>query len=318
VASSLLTALGDVARHLPLVRRDPLAALDALASASGHERHSDLQYGPREGQRLDLYVPTAPVPTPGRGRSAVLFIHGGRWTSGRKEEYRFVARSLAAAGHVVAVCDYRKYPDVRFPAFVEDGAAALAWAFSSLARHGVDPKRIFLMGHSAGAHIAALATMDARYGRQGGYDPAAVAGLILMSGPFDFFPIKSPDLQDIFGPVEQHPSTQPLRFARSGLPPFLLLHGRRDRTVHPANSARLASAIRGHGGRATAIFYDFVNHTNILAGLSDRVGLLFAPVLDDVTRFIGRRATEIEGVGAVEDQGGNEVPVTGPSMPTDG
>jgi acetyl esterase/lipase len=297
VASRFLDAIADIARHLPLVRRDPLAALDSLAARAGYRHHVDLAYGLEGEQRLDLYVP---LHDEGEGRrSAVVFFHGGRWTFGQKEEYRFVAQALASRGHVVAVCDYRKFPGVRFPAFVEDGAAAIAWALEHLPSHGVDPRCVFLMGHSAGAHIAALATMDRRYAARHGIDPDHIAGLILMSGPFDFFPIKGSDLRKIFGPEEHHPESQPLRFARPGLPPMLFLHGRRDRTVHPFNSARMASAIRDRGGRARAIFYDFVSHTNILGALSDRVGFLFAPALDDITTFLERRRREIqEGDGS--------------------
>jgi acetyl esterase/lipase len=296
VASRFLDAITDIVRHLPLVRRDPLAALDSLAARAGYHHHVDLAYGDEGEQRLDLYVPLQ-----GDGdspRSAVVFFHGGRWTFGQKEEYRFVAQSLVSRGHVVAVCDYRKFPGVRFPAFIEDGAAAIAWALQHLPRHGVDPRRVFLMGHSAGPHIAALATMDRRYTARHGIDPDRIAGLILMSGPFDFFPIKGSDLRKIFGPEENHPESQPLRFARSGLPPMLFLHGRRDRTVHPFNSARMASAIRDRGGRARTILYDFVSHTNILGALSDRVGFLFAPALDDITRFLERRGREIQEDGS--------------------
>jgi len=161
------------------------------------------------------------------------------------------------------------------------------------AGHGVDPRLIFLMGHSAGAHIAALATMDRRYSAPHGFEPDDLAGLVLMSGPFDFFPIKGDELRDIFGPVENHAETQPLRFVRRGLPPMLLLHGRRDRTVRPRSSAMLASAIRETGGDARVIFYDFVTHTNILAALSDRIGFLVAPALEDIGAFLQRRIAEI-------------------------
>ncbi len=291
MASKFLRALVDVAMHLPQARRDPLAALDLLAGSAPGNVARDLPYGPHGGQSLDLYLPDAPAGA--TSPAAVVFFHGGRWSYGSKEEYRFVAASLVARGYAVAVCDYRKYPSVRFPAFVEDGAAAIAWALTQLPRHGIDPRRVFLMGHSAGAHIAALATMDKRYSATHGVDPDSVAGLALMSAPFDFFPIRGTDLREIFGPEEGHPETQPLRFVRKGLPPMLLLHGRRDRTVKPAGSARMASAIREHGGRARAVFYDNVTHTNILAALSDRIGFLLAPVLDDVTGFLDRRSEEI-------------------------
>ncbi|HXC53218.1 MAG TPA: alpha/beta hydrolase [Candidatus Limnocylindrales bacterium] len=299
MASRVLKAIGEIARHWPVVRRDPLGALDVLTPSDGVRCIADIEYGQHGGQRLDLYFPrNGPSPA-----SAVVFFHGGRWSYGRKDEYRFVAHALVARGHAVAVCDYRKYPAVRFPSFVEDGAAAIAWAMRHLPNgpadgpgrsgHGVDPRLIFLMGHSAGAHIAALATMDRRYSAVHGIEPDDVAGLVLMSGPFDFFPIKGEELRDIFGPAENHAETQPLRFVRRGLPPMLLLHGRRDRTVRPRSSAMLASAIRENGGEARVIFYDFVTHTNILAALSDRIGFLVAPALEDIGAFLQRRIAEI-------------------------
>lgn len=292
MASRVLQAISDIALHLPEARRDPLAALDLLTPATAGRVLADLPYGPHAGQRLDLYLPSGP-----HRSAAVVFFHGGRWSYGRKEEYRFVAQALVSRGYAVAVCDYRKYPHVRFPAFVEDGAAAIAWAFGHLPRHGIDERRIFLMGHSAGAHIAALATMDRRYAMRHDVDSDRLAGLVLMSGPFDFYPIRGDDLRDIFGPEEGHLETQPLRYVRRGLPPVLLLHGRRDRTVRPSSSARMASAIREQGGSARAVFYDYLSHTNILAALSGRIGFLVAPVLDDIESFVERRLAAIAGAG---------------------
>ncbi len=280
----------DIARTGPLVWRDPLVALDRLATSEGYEAHMDLAYGNAEFQKLDVYVPEGR----GRERPAVVFFHGGRWSSGSKREYRYVAQAMAAAGFVAVVCDYRKYPQVRFPAFVEDGAAAVAWAFANLESYGVDPRRIFVMGHSSGAHIGAMIAMDERYLALHGVRSAAIAGLVLLSGPFDFFPIRGEGLRDIFGPEELHASSQPVRFARADAPPMLLLHGRRDRTVYPANSARLASAVRERGGRARALFYSRLSHTNILGALSGSVGFLFGPVLDDAVSFLRLRCEELE------------------------
>lgn len=292
MASRVLQAIADIALHLPEVRRDPLNALGLLSRTTGTRVEKDLAYGVEFGQRCDLYLPTGDrEPAP---RSAIVFFHGGRWSYGKKEEYRFVADALSARGHAVVVCDYRKYPTVRFPAFVEDAAAAIAWAITKLPGQGIDPNLIFAMGHSAGAHIAALATMDRRYSAAHGINPDQLAGLILMSGPYDFFPIRGEDLREIFGPEQQHSDSQPLRFVRSNLPPALFLHGRRDRTVRPSNSARMASAIRDHGGQAKVVLYDFLTHTNILAALSDRIGFLVGSVLDDISGFVGQRIFELE------------------------
>jgi len=285
-----LRAILDIAKTGPLAWRDPLLALDRLTPCEGYQTHLDLAYGAAELQKLDVYVPDG---GDGTRRPAVVFFHGGRWSFGAKREYRYVAQAMAAAGFVAAVCDYRKYPEVRFPEFVEDGAAAVAWALANLKRYGADPRKIFVMGHSSGAHIGALVAMDERYLARHDALPAAIAGLVLMSGPFDFYPIRGEGLRDIFGPEERHAASQPLRFARADAPPMLLLHGRRDRTVYPANSARLASAVRERGGLARTRFYPHLSHTNILAGLSASVGFLFGPVLGDVLSFLRRRCDEI-------------------------
>ncbi|MFN2426545.1 MAG: alpha/beta hydrolase [Candidatus Binatia bacterium] len=299
MASRVLRAIGEIAVHLPEVRRNPLGALDLIAGSDAVRAIRDLPYGPHGGQRVDLYLPASEPVGP---RAAVVFFHGGRWSYGRKEEYRFVAQAFGSLGYAVAVCDYRKYPSVRFPSFVEDGAAAIAWALGHLPRHGIDPRLIFVMGHSAGAHLASLATMDRRYSEVHGVDPDSVAGLVLLSGPFDFFPIRGDDLRDIFGPEQNHAETQPLRFVRRGLPPMLFLHGRRDQTVRPVSSARMASAIREQGGQARAVFYDSLTHTNILAALSGRIGFLFAPVLDDVAGFLKRRIVQLTAAPAARAQ----------------
>lgn len=292
MAPSALRTIAEIAKHIPEARRDPLAALDRLTPRDGMTTLAGLDYGPHGGQKADLHLPE---PRPASPMAAVVFFHGGRWSYGRREEYRFVAHALAARGYAALVCDYRKYPSVRFPAFVEDAAAATAWALRRLPEHGVDPRLVFLMGHSAGAHMAALATMDHRYAEPHGVDPDSVAGLVLISGPFDFYPIRGAELRDIFGPEEGHLQTQPLRFVRRGLPPMLLLHGRRDRTVYPSSSARMASAVREHGGEARAVFYDRATHTSILAGLSEKVGWLAAPVLRDVEAFLARRKAALTG-----------------------
>ena len=101
------------------------------------------------------------------------------------------------------------------------------------------------------------------------------------------------DLRDLFGPEEFHAESQPLRFVRRGLPPMLLLHGREDRTVHPSNSARMASALREAGGHARTILYDGVSHTSIVGGLCDDLQRWIAPVLDDTVAFVEGRVRQL-------------------------
>ena len=129
----------------------PAVVLNALAP-DGLAREAGLAYGEGPSRRLDVYAP----PAAGGPRPVVVFFYGGSWQNGKREDYRFAGAALAAEGFVAMVPDYRKYPEVRFPGFVEDGASAVAWARREAARFGGDPSKLWVMGHSAGAHIAAL------------------------------------------------------------------------------------------------------------------------------------------------------------------
>jgi len=215
----------------------------------------------------------------------VVFFCGGRWSGGQRSDYAFVGAALAERGIVVVIPDYRIYPDVRFPAFVEDGARAVRWTGDHIARYGGDPGRIHVMGHSAGAHIAAMLALDRDY-LDGRVD---LAGMIGLAGPYDFLPLEAADLRDMFGPPERFPASQPIEFARGDAPPMLLLHGLDDDTVWPRNSRNLAAAIHARGGRVGTHFYDDINHAEIVGALSD-IGDFLAPVRADVLAFIEKPA----------------------------
>ncbi len=172
---------------------------------------------PGERGTFDLYVPeSATASTP-----VVVFFYGGGWDGGAKSIYPFVGQSLASEGFIVAIPDYRIYPEVRFPGFVEDGARAVA-AVEGLVRKGgggVPAGRhpVFLMGHSAGAQIAALLAYDGRYLAKAGASNASLAGFIGLSGPYDFLPLKEERYKRIFPPALRDAS-QPVRFVSAGDP----------------------------------------------------------------------------------------------------
>jgi acetyl esterase/lipase len=253
-----------------------LAVLNRLAPRRG-VRHQLAAYaaGPRGG--IDLYRPAE-----ARDPPTVLFFYGGGWEEGARAMYRFVGAALASRGIACAIPDYRLFPEVRFPAFMEDAAAALAWI---AARPWVDPARLVLMGHSAGAQIATLLALDPRYRQAAGAPaPAAVIGL---AGPYDFLPLRSPVLQQIFGPAEGWPDSQPVRFVTEDAPPMLLATGARDRTVLPRNTTSLAAALRRVGARVTARVYPGLGHRALIGGFAPVLGSLL-PVRRAVVRFIRR------------------------------
>ncbi|MEO0998936.1 MAG: alpha/beta hydrolase, partial [Pseudomonadota bacterium] len=170
------------------------ALVNAASPNRYYERAESIAYGPAERQRLDVYRPderpdSAPV---------VVFFYGGGWREGRRRDYEFVGSALSRAGFVTVIPDYRLYPEVRFPTFVEDGAAALAWVAENVAAHGGDRNAVHVMGHSAGAHIAAMLALNRRYVVAAGAPCLTIAGFVELSGPYDFLPIKSGYLTDVF------------------------------------------------------------------------------------------------------------------------
>jgi acetyl esterase/lipase len=266
---------------LALAGCSPLHTFNALVpkDRSGALVAKDQTFAPGPRGKLDVYAPKrsageAPVPV-------IVFFYGGSWNSGDKDGYGFAGRALAAQGFVVAIPDYRLVPEARFPAFLEDGAAAVRWVRANAARFGGDPDRIVLAGHSAGAYNAAMLSFDERWL---GEDRRAVRGFAGLAGPYDFLPLDGPVTRAAFGQAPDLRSTQPVTFAGAGDPPALLLVAGKDNLVGPRNSQQLAAALRKGGVQAEIKTYPNVGH----AGLVTAFSTLFrgkAPVARDVGAF---------------------------------
>lgn len=214
------------------------------------------------GLALDIYRPAEAGPHP-----VVVFYYGGRWTYGRREDYAFAGAALAEQGYIVVIPDYRKYPEVRFPVFVEDGAAAAAWAVREVAGLGGDPERIFLSGHSAGAHIAALILADPSYLAGQGAEPSDFAGLVGLAGPYHFTP-KADDLVDMFGPPARFPEMQAGNFLDGSEPPILMLWGDADVTVGEINMQQMEAAAAETGACVARSVQAGVDHVGLVASLA--------------------------------------------------
>jgi acetyl esterase/lipase len=243
----------------------------------------DCSYGAHPRKRLDIYHAPA-----GQAAPVIVFFYGGSWEEGERSDYAFVGAALAERGFTTVVPDYRVYPEVRFPAFIEDAAEAVNWTRRNIARNGGDPSRVVVMGHSAGAHLAAMLTLDRRWlARAGAGEVPALCGFAGLAGPYDFLPLHSDTLKRIFGPEERLPATQPINFVQAGTPPCFLATGLRDRTVDPGNSERLAQRLRGVGGQVVLKTYAHLNHRTLIGALSPALRFL-GPVLRDVTAFAGQ------------------------------
>jgi acetyl esterase/lipase len=240
---------------------------------------------------LDVYVPPARVqPAP-----VGVFFYGGSWQSGTKATYRFLGSALSRSGLLTLVPDYRVFPEARFPDFLHDAAQAVRWVRDNAEAYGGDPRRIVLLGHSAGAYIAAMLAFDRRWLAEVGLDASRhLRGLIGLAGPYDFLPLRDPTLRDIFGPPEKLDATQPINFVDGKGPPAFLSTGRSDRLVDPHNTERLAARIRAAGGQVTTRQYRWVGHRGIVGAFAPPLRP-FAPVLADSIRFVenvaGRRET---------------------------
>lgn len=253
----------------------PAALLNTTVSRKGFALEADIPYGANPRQKLDFYRPETPRPD----GKAVMFFYGGSWDSGAKSDYLFVAQALAARGIAAIVADYRLYPEVRFPAFIEDGALAVRWAADKV---GTD--KLFLMGHSAGAQIALMLAVNSPYLAAAGVDRMKLRGVIGLSGPYAILPLTSRKLQDIFGGPSR-PETQPITFAKAPLPPALFVHGTGDTIVKAANSERLAAAWRTAGAPVELKLYPDVDHVDVVGAFSDLLRAR-APTLADVTAYI--------------------------------
>ena len=256
--------------------------LNATVSREGYRIERDIAFGPDPRQRYDLYVPNG-----ASGSSpAVVFFYGGAWTGGKKRDYLFVGEALASLGYVVAIPDYRVYPQVRFPEFLADNAAAVAAIRRDLAARDLATGKLALVGHSAGAYNAAMLALDPQWLGQVGVDRCLdISAVVGLAGPYDFLPLKGRNLQAIFGDTAPLARTQPIEFARNPGPPLLLLAGRNDGTVAPRNTLALAAAVQAAGGRVETRIYDNVAHADIVASFA-RLLRGNPPSLDDTDRFL--------------------------------
>lgn len=254
--------------------------LNSTIPTEGYTVNRDIAYGKLPRQKLDVYIPDmldGPKPV-------IVFFYGGSWKDGNKRDYEFVGEAFANRGYIVVISDYRLYPEVRYPVFLEDAAAAFLWTHKHIADYAGDNDRIYVAGHSAGAYIAIMLAVNDRYINAAGGDPRWIRGAIGLAGPYDFKPSQEADVRDVFA-GNSDASTQPITYVKRGLPPILLLTGSADEDVYPGNTQRMAASLRNMGDDVTERSYPGVAHIGVALALAS--GFRFkAPVLDDIDSFI--------------------------------
>ncbi len=248
------------------VRMNGAAVLNGIDRLTGGSRGVSLvlktQYGSHREQKLRIYASAKPA----RQLPIIVFIHGGSWSWGNPDDYTFVARALASEGFVVALAGYRLGKDGRYPAMLEDTAAAIAKTVQLAPRFGGDPTRVVLAGHSAGAYNVVQVTLEEKWLSGADIVPVGVIGL---AGPYDFYPFDKEASQNAFGSVGAGTESQPINHVRSDAPPMLLIHGERDTLVKPRNSRALAKTLRQAGVKVETRFYDQFDHNAPLISLAN-------------------------------------------------
>ncbi|MDB5587315.1 MAG: alpha/beta hydrolase [Devosia sp.] len=244
--------------------------------------------GPRF--KLDVYAPEA------RGAPApvVFFIYGGGWSHGDRGDYQFVGRALAARGFVAVIADYRLFPEVKYPDFLDDNAKALRWVQDNIANYGGDPERLFLAGHSAGAYNAVMLALDQSFLKDYGVT-MPIRAVAALSGPFDFYPFEYDEVRNTFGSASNPEGTQPINLVTSDAPPMFLATGTGDPIVRMQNTEHLARALQARGTWVTTKFYEGFGHMEVVMAM----GSLWRwrmPVLDDVTLFFNQFGAFPSGV----------------------
>ncbi len=260
--------------------------LNATVPSCGYQRTVGLSYGSIPRQKLDVYRPRNCAAHANPGSPVVIFFYGGYWTNGEKNDYGFAGEAITREGFVGVVPDYRLYPETTFPGFIEDGAMAVRWVHDHIDQFGGDPNRIYLMGHSAGAHTVALLTLDPVYFKNVGLNQDAIRASIGMSGPYNFVPDQWNAAAFNTTPgVISDPRIEPIHFANGHSKPILLMQGVHDEYIKPKDAQELAAAIQKHGGQAKVLLYPKLGHADMVLAMAWSFRWL-GPVMHDVAEFI--------------------------------
>lgn len=243
----------------------------------------DVSYASHSRLKLDIYSPDSAALA--AKSPIVLFLYGGTWKEGDRAIYGFVGAALAARGMTAVIPDYRLFPEVQFPEFLNDAAKAYVWT----RRRFADTKQpVFIMGHSAGAHMAAMLALNSSYIRGQTPDLPMPDGLIGLAGPYAFDLTTYRTTKDLFVADQVPEATIPANFVTEDAPPALLLHGSKDETVKPHNMSTLAAKLTAVGAVAQTHLLDDVTHVSLIRDLAWPFRNA-TPALDLIDRFVLQR-----------------------------
>lgn len=237
----------------------PVSILNGITPSSTFDRTKNIAFGEGDRDVLDIYR----AETPKEGAPILIFVHGGSWDSGSKGIYKFLAEGFTRSGYDVVVPNYRLYPEAKFPNFLHDNAAAIAYTAETFPN-----RKIVLMGHSAGGYNVLMLGLRDEYLKKAGVDRCArISGVVGLAAPTGIVPLESDRLVEIF-PDRFTADDAVLNNVTGPSPAIFLGHGESDTTVFPQNSTTLAEKITARGGVAQVEIYPGQSHTDVVKVLS--------------------------------------------------
>ena len=253
---ALIFAIGVLAL---LVACSGVRVLNAITPSGSYKLAKDISYTQGARQALDIYQPNEPR----ANAPIIVFIHGGSWDSGSKNIYKFIGESFASEGYTTVIPNYRLYPEVRYPEFINDTAAAIAFTAK---RYENSP--LIIISHSAGAYNAVMVSVAPKYLKSQGVDVCqTIAGTVGMAGPYGALKLKKEPYITIF-PDRHVGKDAPLHLINGPTPPLFLPIGDKDTTVSDLQGRELAKKIEARGGKAEFKLYPGLNHTDMAKVLS--------------------------------------------------
>jgi len=224
------------------------AAPDETPKAANEKALTDIVYKTgalddyeKERCKLDLYLPQGQT-----GFATVVWFHGGSLKAGNKKGDKSIAESLVKAGVALVSAEYRLSPKVKYPAYVQDAAAAFAWTHDHIAEYGGDPRKVFIGGHSAGGYLAFMVGLDPRYLQAFGVGPSALAGVIPVSGQtMTHYTVR--EERGIGQYTITADEAAPVFYVRKETPPMLVLYADHDMAARAEENAYLVAIMKGAG-----------------------------------------------------------------------
>jgi len=259
MSRQLLLCLGVAGIVAACTVKKPLEILNSVTPESGYTVQSSIAYGKNKRQTFDVYHPDSVK----EGSPVLVFIYGGAWRKGSKEDYKFVGEAFSTQGYQVIIPDYRLYPEVQYPDIITDVYESIVYLQEQRAQLTIKSDQIVLMGHSSGAHAAALLGSSVAYFGESDF----ITAIVGLAGPYDL-PLENEEVHAVFASTRNEASVNPIELVTPLHPETLLLHGDDDERVAPWHTLRYERRLRSVGVPVRAEILSGVGHADIVAGLA--------------------------------------------------